>query len=215
MISAHNIFNEIRDEIFNLRELGELEIPILTDEYAIPSSNDMLRAYFQSDDRITVEYNGHIRTIPCPIDTIDDDYIARCIMKCFAQICLNKNESINRSDAIRIIENTITRLVNEGVVDLEDDDTGYHSLHKNKESVLSEIEDICSDYPHYLSCGIDKNDIYVDFDPLFIIISISNDGEIYVSQVEGKVVDNKKKSIRLWNEVSECIRKINGLSLKL
>ena len=214
-MEAQDCIDDYTNRIVDAIRNGDKQALRMALSQPVPTENDMLKAYWQDEDKITVQYKGQKRLIPCPISTKNDEYIARCIMKCFAQICLNKNETINRSDAIRIVENTITRLVNEGVVDLEDNDTGYHSLHKNKESVLSEIEDICSDYPHYLSCGIDKNDIYVDFDPLFIIVSISNDGEIYVSQVEGKVVDNKKKSIKLWNEVSECIRKINGLSLKL
>ena len=120
-ISADDIFREVKDEIFNLRNLGELKIPIVANNYTVPTEDDMLKAYWQDENNITVAYNGQKRLIPCPITAKSDEYIARCIMQGFAQIYLGRNESknISREDAINVMENTITRLVNEGLMEMD------------------------------------------------------------------------------------------------
>ena len=224
-ISADVIFRKVKDEIFNLKNLGELEVPIVANDYTVPTEDDILKAYWQNEDKITVAYKGKKRLIPCPIRTKNDDYIARCIMQGFAQIVLNRNESkegktFSKKDALHVMENTITRLVNEGIMDVDDGEeenkSEFHSIHDNNDVIVHVLEKICGGYSHYLSCDVERYDAYVDFDPLYIIVSMNNDGYIYVSKVEGIVAENKQLAIiDLWREVSECIQKINGIGKKL
>ena len=221
-ISADNIFREVKDEIFNLRNLGELKVPIVADNYTVPTEDDMLRAYWQEKNNITVAYRGQKRLIPCPITAKNDEYIARCIMQGFAQIYLGRNESknISREDAINVMENTITRLVNEGLMEVDDSSVGedegeVHLITDNNRIILNVLHELCGNYPHYVTCDIDKYDAVVDFSDLYIIVSMNDQGYIYVSKVEGSVLDNKQFAAELWKEVGECVNKINNFNHKL
>ena len=223
-ISAHDIFREVKSEIFNLRNKGELEVPITMDNYTVPTEDDMLKAYWQGEDKITVQYKGQKRLIPCPISTKNDEYIARCIMQGFAQICLGRNGSkehlsLSKNDALQIAENTITRLVNEGLIETSDNDDydndDYYFINDNNDVILDVLKGICGNYPHYVTCDIDRYDAFVDFSDLYIIVSLTKDGYIYVSKVEGSVLDSKQQSIELWKEVGECINKINSFNKRL
>ena len=223
-ISADDIFNKVKGEIFNLRNLGELKVPIVADNYTVPTEDDMLRAYWQEKNNITVAYRGQKRLIPCPITAKNDEYIARCIMQGFAQIYLGRNESknISREDAINVMENTITRLVNEGLMEVDgsavgegNDEEEIHSITDNNRIILTVLHELCGNCPHYVACDIDRYDAVVDFSDLYIIVSMNNDGYIYVSKVEGSVLDDKKLSAELWKEVGECINKINNFNHKL
>lgn len=225
-ISAHDIFREVKDEIFNLKSKGELSV-IVTDGL---TEDDMLKAYWQNEDKITVAFNGQKRLISCPITTQNDEYIARCIMQGFAQICLNKNESqehktISKEDCVNVIENTITRLVNEGIMEIDNNDNyqeepeeeekEYYFINDNNNIILRLLHEMCGNCPHYVTCDIDRFDAYVDFSDLYIIVSINDDGYIYVSKVEGSVLDDKKLAAELWKEVGECVNKINSFDKKL
>jgi len=228
-ISAHDIFREVKDEIFNLKNKGELEIPILKDNFHVPTEDNILKAYWQGEDKITVAFKGKKRLIPCPITTQNDEYIARCIMQGFAQICLNRNESkeqktISKEDAINVMENTITRLVNEGLMEIDNsDDAGeteeeekeYHFIWDNDKIILRILHEMCGNCSNYVTCDIDRYCAYVDFGDLYIIVDMNDDGYIYVSKVEGSVLDDKKKSAEIWKEVGECINKINNFNHKL
>lgn len=222
-ISADDIFNKVKREIFNLRNKGELEVPITMDNYTVPTEDDMLKAYWQEENNITVAYRGQKMLIPCPI-TANDEYIARCIMQGFAQIYLGRNESknISREDAINVMENTITRLVNEGLMEVDDsavgegeDEEEIHFITDNNRVILTVLHELCGNYPHYVTCDIDRYDAFVDFSDLSIIVSMNDQGYIYVSKVEGSVLDNKQFAAELWKEVGECVNKINNFNHKL
>lgn len=88
-ISAHDIFRQVKHEIFDLKNTGELEVPIVPNDMYVPTSDDFLKAYFQAENEITVEYNGKTIKVPCNINA-DDDIIARCIMSGFARMVLGK-----------------------------------------------------------------------------------------------------------------------------
>ena len=223
-ISADDIFNEVKREIFNLRNKGELEVPITMDNYTVPTEDDMLKAYWQEENNITVVYNGQKRLIPCPITAKNDEYIARCIMQGFAQIYLgrNENKNISREDAINVMENTITRLVNEGLMEVDDNAVGesedeeeIHFITDNNRIILTVLHELCGNYPHYVTCDIDRYDAFVDFSDLSIIVSMNDQGYIYVSEIEGSVLDNKQFAAELWKEVGECVNKINNFNHKL
>lgn len=113
-LSANTIFQWVKDEIFNLWSKGEISIPI-TDGL---TKDDCLVAYWQNEGEITVEFNGEKRTVPCNIKSKNVDYVARCIMHGFAQIYLNKNESINKNmnrKTVRLTESDLHRIIKESV----------------------------------------------------------------------------------------------------
>lgn len=207
VLSAHDIFKEVKNEIFNLIETGELEIPICTDDFQVPTPDDMLKAYWQDEDNITVEYNGKKKLIPCPVNSKNEDYIARCIMQGFAQIKLNRNESmehkniITRNEALNVVENTIARLVNEGVMDLGN----------NNNTLMATLDNMCSKYQYYTGCDTDGGDVFVDFGDLCIYVSVGEDNLPYVKEVRGKVLGRGESAV--WVEVSECINRINSLTI--
>ena len=216
-ISAHDIFRDVKREIFNLRNKGELQVPVVMNDFTVPTEDDILKAYWQEENSITVAYNGQKRIIPCPI-TANDECIARCIMQGFAQICLGRNESktISRKDAINVMENTIARLVNEGIMEMDEpEEEEIHFITDNNNIVLRVLHEICGNCPHYSTCEIEKYDAVVDFGELYIIVSMDDNGYIFVSKVEGSVLDDKGASSELWKEVGECINKINSFDKKL
>jgi len=95
-ISAHDIFRDVKREVYKLKNTGEISIPILSNDLQIPTEDDFLRAYFQSEDKITVEFNGKKELVDCNINA-NDDMLARCIMHGLAKMKLgNTNESIIR-----------------------------------------------------------------------------------------------------------------------
>ena len=225
-ISAHDIFKQVKDEIFNLKSKGEMEIPILHNEFHVPTEDDMLKAYWQDENNITVTFKGQKRLIPCQINTTNDEYVARCIMQGFAQICLNKNESkeqktISKKDAIGVMENTISRLVNEGIMEVDDnfdneqeeeEEKEYHFIWENNKIVLMLLNSIASEYDEYSTCDIDKYDAWVEFGSgIYIIVSMDDDGYIYVSNIESTTIDSKQESTKVWQQVGDCINKINNL----
>lgn len=223
-ITAHDIFNEVKREIFNLRNFGELEVPIVANSYTVPTEDDMLKAYWQEENNITVTYNGQKRVIPCPITAQNDEYIARCIMQGFAQIYLGRNEgkeckSLSKEDCINVMENTITRLVNEGLMEIEGQDEPeeeeMHFITDNNNIILNVLHELCGNCAHYRTCEIDRYDAVVDFGELYVIVSMTDDGYIFVSKVEGSVLNNKQEASELWKEVGECVNKINSFNKKL
>jgi hypothetical protein len=136
----------------------------------------------------------------------------------------NEHKTISKKDCINVMENTITRLVNEGIMEIdnninnepsEEDEKEYHFITDNNKIILRILHEMCGNCPHYVTCDIDRYDAYVDFSDLYIIVSMNDDGYIYVSKVEGSVLDNKKLSAELWKEVGECINKINNFNHKL
>jgi len=122
------------------------------------------------------------------------------------------------------MENTITRLVNEGLMEIDNsDDAGeteeeekeYHFIWDNDKIILRILHEMCGNCSNYVTCDIDRYCAYVDFGDLYIIVDMNDDGYIYVSKVEGSVLDDKKKSAEIWKEVGECINKINNFNHKL
>ena len=228
-ISAHDIFKQVKDEIFNLKSKGELEIPILHNEFHVPTEDDMLKAYWQSENEITVAYGGETKNVACNINSKNDEYIARCIMHGFAQIWLGQhpNESVNRTnlskdDMMNVMESVITRLVNEGIMEMDDneqdtdeeDEKEYHFIWENNKMILNLLYEIAGGYEYYVTCDIDKYDAFVDFGDVYIIVSMDDDGYIFVSKVEGSVLDDKQRSTEVWREVCDCINKINAVKTR-
>ena len=93
MLHAKNIFNEILNNIYEL-EMGELEIPILFNDIMIPTQNDYLCAYFADEHFLTVRYKGKNIDVVCDINKLKTkpEYVAKCIMYCFAKIILMKGD---------------------------------------------------------------------------------------------------------------------------
>ena len=82
-MDANELFNQVRAEVFDLLETGEMEI--FDDEYLIP----ILYACIKSDNEIEVEHNGKKITIECN-NFNNTEYVARLIMHCFAKLYLGK-----------------------------------------------------------------------------------------------------------------------------
>lgn len=116
-ISAHDIFKDVKNSVFDLFTKGELEVPIVAGQYDVPTTDDMLKAFWQDEDEITVEYNGQRKTVPCNINSHDEDRIARAIMSGFAQIYLSKtNESMNKNNnkkQVRLTESQLHKIIKE------------------------------------------------------------------------------------------------------
>lgn len=115
VVAANDIYKDVLDGIFDLKNSGELEIPILGDEYQVPTQDDFLRAYFQNEHELTVEYKGNRRVIPCDINTDDDNLLARKIMQGFAKINLNveskQYRNMNKKQVIRFTESDLHRII--------------------------------------------------------------------------------------------------------
>lgn len=119
MLHAKNIFNEILNNIYEL-EMGELEIPILFNDITIPTQNDYLCAYFADEHFLTVSYKGKDIDVACDINKLKTkpEYVARCIMYCFAKIIKNlnqKNESKMRKKTITLTETKLRGIIKEAV----------------------------------------------------------------------------------------------------
>jgi hypothetical protein len=116
-ISAHDIFREVKDEIFNLRNKGEIDIPIIGGGLLDGlTKEEHIVAYFRSEDKITVEYGGEKREIPCDINSQNDDYIARCIMCGFAQIVKGIREGKEMKNQIKLTEAELKQVIKEATM---------------------------------------------------------------------------------------------------
>lgn len=116
-ISAHDIFREVKDEIFNLRNKGEIDLPIIGGGLLDGlTKEEHIVAYFRSEDKITVEYGGEKREIPCDINSQNDDYIARCIMCGFAQIVKGIREGKEMKNQIKLTEAELKQVVKEAAM---------------------------------------------------------------------------------------------------
>ncbi len=129
----------------------------------------------------------------------------------------NEQNIITVSDAASIVGETLTRLVNEGIIendfsqeDEEENEEEYHSIRENGGAALFIINSIASDYSYYNSCDYDNYDIVIDFNELYIIVNMSDDGYLYVSKIEETYINDRNTSIKLWKEVGECINRINN-----
>ena len=113
-ISAHDIFRDVKRDVWKIKNgMGELEIPILLNDYYIPTQDDFLRAYLQSEDGITVEYKGKTVVVPCSMED-SNEMIARKIMQGFAQINLREQRTIvNHVD--RIISESVDKILREKI----------------------------------------------------------------------------------------------------
>ena len=133
-------------------------------------------------------------------------------------------ENISHEDMMNVMETVITRLVNEGVMEIdnnnseeepEEEEKEYHFIWENGKAVLMLLNSIASDYDEYSSCDIEKYDAWVEFGSgVYIIVSMDDDGYIYVSKVESYTVDSKQESAKLWKQVGECINRINELKMR-
>lgn len=83
MIIANDIFNDVKAQVFDLIETGEMEV--VFGEHI----NDVFTAYISGENEIEVEYNGKSLKIECS-DFSNTEYVARLIMHCFARLYLNK-----------------------------------------------------------------------------------------------------------------------------
>lgn len=93
MLHADDIFKKVLNSIYEL-EMGELEIPILTNDIMIPTQDDYLCAYFVDEHILNVSYNGKDMNVPCNINKLETNpqYIARCIMYGLANIVKGINQ---------------------------------------------------------------------------------------------------------------------------
>jgi hypothetical protein len=116
-INAHDIFRDVRREIFNLKYKGRLSIPILGSDIEVPTEDDFLKAYFQSEDKLTVEFNGKKTLVDCNINA-NDDMLARCVMHGLAKLQLGKaNESVIRmtgNELHSLIKESVKKIIKEG-----------------------------------------------------------------------------------------------------
>jgi hypothetical protein len=82
-MNANEIFNDVRSEVFDLLETGEMEV-VFGDNIG-----DKFIAYLKSENEIEVEYNGNTCSIECN-NLNNTEYVARLIMHCFAKLYLRK-----------------------------------------------------------------------------------------------------------------------------
>ena len=121
---------------------------------------------------------------------------------------LNKNEGIN------IVENVIERLVKEGIMDIEDSDDN-HFIDDNNSIILRLIDDMCEGLSQYTGCDMDDYEAFAEFSDLIVVVSVDDDGYIYVSRIDGSVTGGKNASAEVWNDVCSFIGKINSFDKKL
>ena len=130
--------------------------------------------------------------------------------------------TINYKDAANIVEKTLTRLVNEGIIESdiqqepEENEPEYHFIWENNEAALIILNDIAGKYTSFMSCDIerDKYSAYVDLDDVIVIVGMDDNGYLYVSKVESYATDGKQQSTKLWLEVGDCINKINACKIR-
>lgn len=82
-ISAKGIEKDVMNCMWDLKERGEMEVVFG------PNINDYFTASFADENNIMVEYLYKQTTVPCPIGS-DEKHIAKCIMKGFAELYLNR-----------------------------------------------------------------------------------------------------------------------------
>lgn len=133
----------------------------------------------------------------------------------------NEQNVITMSDAASIVGETLTRLVNEGIIendfsqeDEEENEEEYHFIWENGKAALFMLNSIASDYEYYSSCDIDRYDAYIDFTDLNIIVSMDDNGYLYVSKIEDSYANNRADSTKLWKQAGECINRINSCSMR-
>lgn len=83
MMTAHELFNDVKEQVFDLLNYGQMEV--IFGEYLHQKFN----VYINSENSIEVEYNGKSLSIECN-NFKNTEYIARLIMHCFAKLYLNK-----------------------------------------------------------------------------------------------------------------------------
>lgn len=112
-MTANEIYNEVLGEIWNLKNTGELEVPILRSEEHIPTQNDYLVAYFSDENTLSVEYGGKSISAPCNIKKVecDEEYVARVIMHNFAKMVLGKTNENKEKKKETMLENKIKDIV--------------------------------------------------------------------------------------------------------
>lgn len=82
-MTAEELFEEVKVQVFELYDNGEVEV-IFGDHI-----NDKFTAYLKDENEIEVDFCGRTMSIQC--DNIDNpEYVARLIMHCFAKLYLNK-----------------------------------------------------------------------------------------------------------------------------
>lgn len=82
-MNANEIFNDVKNGVFDLLETGEMEI--IFGEYI----SDKFNAYLKTENEIEVVYNGNTTSIECN-NLNNTEYVARLIMHCFAKLYLNR-----------------------------------------------------------------------------------------------------------------------------
>lgn len=82
-MTANELFNEVKAQVFDLLELGQMEVIFGND------IGQKFEAYMKSENEIEVDYNGKSLVIECD-NFRNTEYVARLIMHCFAKLYLNK-----------------------------------------------------------------------------------------------------------------------------
>lgn len=131
------------------------------------------------------------------------------------------NIKLNKKDIMHVMENTVARLVNEGLIETETDGDGfeneeeYHFINENDGIIKNVIEIFGNKYKNFISAGIERYEAYADFGDVQIVLELTDDDYIYVSHIEGNATDNKNESVTLWNDVMGFIHDINSIKTKL
>lgn len=129
------------------------------------------------------------------------------------------NIKLNKKDMMHVMENTVTRLVNEGLIETDGDayenEEEYHFINENDGIIKNVIEIFGNKYENFISAGIERYEAYADFGDVQIILELTDDDYIYVSHIEGNATDNKNESVMLWNDVMGFIHDINSIKTKL
>lgn len=82
-MTANELFNDVKVQVFDLLETGEMEVVFGE------NIGDVFNAYLKSENEIEVEYNGKSLSIECN-NFKNTEYVARLVMHCFAKLYLNK-----------------------------------------------------------------------------------------------------------------------------
>lgn len=138
-MNAKDILKQVESEIFNLRNLGEIEI------YFGEYINDFFNVYLSDINEIEVEYSGkHIKvTLPSSVNDMKDNLLSRYIMQGFSKLYLNINESKNmKKKLVKLTESDLHRIIKESVKNvLKESDYDYRKGKWNGYELTSAIYD--------------------------------------------------------------------------
>lgn len=143
-MTAKELERIVLSEVPMLKETGQANI--VFGEYI----SQQFDVYFPEENMVEVEYNGDTRRVSCDLNS-SDRMMAKCIMKAFAQLYLNKNENkkyknmkhktrLTESALNRIIRKTVKRVLNENTTtDLEN---SLQNLMGNMDNLIQETDKV-------------------------------------------------------------------------